>query len=100
MLFCVALAFHFFIIDEGLRHHHRVRYDRWGRWVLAVALILGTVNGTLSAGFSEIKALLWAFVAGGLILNTLKEELPERKESCLPSFFTGAVLFAVLLQLL
>ncbi len=100
LLFCIALAFHFFIIDEGLRHHHRVRYDRWGRWVLAAALVLGTVNGMFSFAFSTMTAFLWAFVAGGLILNTLKEELPESKESCLPSFFVGAILFAILLQVL
>lgn len=100
LLFCVALAFHFYIVDEGLRHHHHARYDRWGRWVLAASLILGAITGTLFTTSSTVSALLWAVVGGGLILNTLKQELPETKESCLPSFFAGAIVFTILLQLL
>ena len=45
-------------------------------------------------------AVLTAFLAGGVIMNVLKEELPEERESCFWTFALGAVLYtAVLLAL-
>ena len=40
-----------------------------------------------------------AFVAGGVILNVLKEKLPAEREARFAPFVAGAALFTVLLQL-
>ncbi|NJL21613.1 MAG: hypothetical protein HC895_13625, partial [Leptolyngbyaceae cyanobacterium SM1_3_5] len=42
-------------------------------------------------------AVLFAFLAGGIVLNVLKEELPEDRESHFWSFAIGAIGYAVLL---
>jgi hypothetical protein len=44
-------------------------------------------------------AMLFAFVAGALVLNVIKEELPEVDESRFAAFLVGAVVYAVLLLL-
>jgi hypothetical protein len=45
------------------------------------------------AGF----ATMFAFLAGGIILNVLKEELPEERESRFSAFTAGTAAYAALL---
>ena len=42
-------------------------------------------------------AALFAFLAGGIVLNVLKEELPEERESHFSAFALGTGLYAALL---
>jgi zinc transporter ZupT len=42
-------------------------------------------------------AVLFAFLAGGVIMNVLKEELPEERESRFWAFALGAALYSVVL---
>lgn len=97
LFFFAAMALHFLVNDHGLREHHKGAYDRIGRWVLAAAIVFGWVLGLL-AEISEVAlAVLIAFLAGGVILNVLKEELPEERESRFWAFALGAALYAALL---
>jgi hypothetical protein len=96
-LFALALALHMVVNDLGLRHHHRARYDRWGRWVLAAAPIAGYL---LAQGVTISEAgigLVIAFLGGGVVLNVLKEELPEERLSRFGAFVAGAAGYAALL---
>jgi hypothetical protein len=42
-------------------------------------------------------AVLTAFLAGGVIMNVLKEELPEERESRFWAFALGAAFYTVIL---
>jgi len=42
-------------------------------------------------------AVLTAFLAGGVVLNVLKEEIPEERQSRFWAFALGAALYAALL---
>ena len=97
LLFFVAMALHFVVNDHGLREHHGVLYRRRGRWVLAAAVLLGTVVGLAVAVPEGILAVLFAFLAGGVVLNVIKEELPEERESRFPAFAVGTAGYAALL---
>jgi hypothetical protein len=81
LLFFVAMALHFVVNDHGLREHHKEAYLRKGRWVLAAAVVLGWVVGLLTEIPEVAIAVLTAFLAGSVIMNVLKEELPEERES-------------------
>lgn len=96
-LFALAMALHFLVNDYGLREHHKSAYHRFGRWVLAAAVALGWTVGLLTEVPELFIAVLIAFIAGGVVLNVLKEELPEERESRFWAFATGAVLYAALL---
>ena len=99
LLFFVAMALHFFIVDYGLREHHQTPYDRYGRWLLTSAIILGAIAGH-SLHLSEAAILaVWSFLAGSIILNILKRELPDEKQSCFSSFVGGTALYTILLLL-
>lgn len=94
-----ALALHFTVNDHAFRSHHKASYDRYGRWVLAFAVLVGYLMGVgYQVGESTIS-ILWAFVAGGLILNVIKDELPEDRESSVSFFVGGLAGYAAVLVL-
>lgn len=100
LLFFIAAALHFFVVDHGLREHHRTLYDRQGRWLLTAAIVVGAIAG-LSTQFNQAAiAAIWAFLAGSIMLNILKQELPEASETCFWSFLGGASLYAGLILLI
>ncbi|MEM9008044.1 MAG: hypothetical protein AAGE59_31610 [Cyanobacteria bacterium P01_F01_bin.86] len=92
-----ALALHFVVNDVGLREHHKQIYDHTGRWLLAGAILFGWVLGEAFHLDGAAIAAIWALVAGGIILNVLKEELPEEQESHFGMFLAGAAVYAVVL---
>jgi uncharacterized membrane protein YeiH len=95
--FWLAMALHFFVNDYGLRQHHRWQYGHVGRWLLAAAVLAGAALG-LTVEVSEAAfAAVVAFVGGGVVLNVLKEELPEERESRFWPFAAGAAAYAALL---
>lgn len=97
LFFFIAMGFHFLVNDHGLVQHHRHLYMAKGRWVLAAAVFLGWVLGHFYTVTEAVISLLYAFVAGGLVLNVLKEELPEDRHSQFLPFAGGAASCAALL---
>lgn len=96
-LLFVTLALHFLVNDVGLREHHKHLYDHRGRWVLSAAVVLGWVLGQAIIIDAAAIAAIWALVAGGIILNVLKEELPAERESNFSMFIVGAAVYSVVL---
>ena len=100
VLFAVALGLHFVVNDHGLREQHRAEYQAYGRWFLSLAVIAGTLLGYAVEVPEALVGVLAAFIGGGTILNVLKEELPEERESRFGAFLAGAVGYSILLLLL
>lgn len=98
-LFAGALAVHFVVNDLALRDHHRRRYDRIGRPVLIAAVLCGWIVGIAVEVPEAALGLVTAFIGGGVILNVLKEELPEERESRFGAFAAGALGYTLLLLL-
>lgn len=97
LIYAFAMSLHFVTTDFGLREDQRDQYDAYGRWVLASAVLLGWVIGVFTSLPQIAIGFLFAFLAGGVVLNVLKEELPEERESRFWPFALGAVAYAVLL---
>ncbi len=98
-LFAMALGVHLFVNDFGLQEHHKRGYTEVGRWLLAAAIVVGWLLGELMRIAQEPIALMLAFIAGGVILNVIKEELPSERQSRLLPFAGGMGGYAALLQL-
>jgi zinc transporter ZupT len=96
-LYSVAMALHFVVNDYGLREHHQERYHRTGRWVLAAAIVAGWLLGRAVEVPEAAVSLLVAFLAGGIILNVLKEELPDERRSRFWALAAGMSVYAALL---
>ena len=99
LLFGFAMALHFLVNDWGLRQHHGDVYHDRGRWVLAGAIFLGVVVGTVVSLDHAALAVPFAFLAGGVILNVIKEEVPAERQSRFPAFALGAAGYTVVLLL-
>ncbi|MEL6940162.1 MAG: hypothetical protein AAFO84_13315 [Cyanobacteria bacterium J06598_1] len=93
-----ALGLHFLVNDVDLRQHHRRAYDRVGRWILAGAIVVGWCLGQTTRFDEAAIAAVWALIAGGIIFNVLKEEMPENPDSHFGLFTLGAVLYAAILS--
>lgn len=97
LTYAVAMSLHFVTSDFGLRQDHKHRYDAAGRWVLAGAVALGWVLGIVLPIPETMIGFLFAFLAGGIVLNVLKEELPEERKSRFWPFAVGAAAYMILL---
>ena len=100
ILFFVAVSLHFFIIDQGLREHHKTPYDKKGRWLLTAAIMAGAIAAQTPHLNEAAISIVWSFLAGSIILNILKRELPDEQKSCFWSFVGGTALYSGLLLLL
>ncbi len=99
VLFTVALAVHFVVNDFSLREHHKEAYRRVGRWILFAAVLAGWVVAVLTTISEAMLGIVLAFIAGGVVLNVFKEELPGERRARFGAFALGATLYAALLQL-
>lgn len=100
LLYAGAMALHFSITDHGMRRHLGAQYDDVGRWVLAGATLVGAAIGWLTLGRPLVITGLFAFVSGGIVLNVIKEELPEPGRGRFLSFVGGALAYAVVVALI
>lgn len=92
--FAIAFGLHFFVNDQSLRRHHGDFHDSKIRWLLAGAVPLGWSAGMLLPVSDEQVTVVYAFLAGGMTLNILKEELPEERQGVVIAFVSGAAFFA------
>jgi hypothetical protein len=96
-LYSVAMALHFFIVDHSLTEEHGDRYQRVGRWVLAGSVVAGWLVGELAPLSEANFARLFAVLAGGVVITSLRSELPDQKRARFWPFCLGAIVFALLL---
>ena len=95
--YALAMAMHFLVADQGLRAQFHPAYDRIGRWLLAAAPLAGWALG-VTVGMRPLAiAAMFAFLAGGIVLNVLKEELPQQGQGHFWAFALASGLYAALL---
>ncbi|MCW8193635.1 hypothetical protein F6455_02395 [Proteobacteria bacterium 005FR1] len=99
LTFAVAMSLHFVTNDFGLRQDQKQQYDRAGRWVIALAVLVGWLLGVFTSIPEVIVGFAFAFLAGGIVLNVLKEELPEERQSRFWPFALGGAGYALMLVL-
>ena len=96
-IYAIAMSLHFVTNDYGLRQDQRDQYDASGRWAIAGAVLFGWALGAFASLPQIIIGFLFAFLAGGVVLNVLKEELPEERQSKFWPFALGGAVYAMLL---
>lgn len=98
VLFTVAMGLHFVLTDRELAERYPASFGRGGRLLLAGALVVGWLVAALRAPTSPLLvALLTALLAGSILLNVFKEEIPSGGNSSFPWFLTGLTVYAALL---
>lgn len=99
VLYVVAIGLHFLVNDDGLRQKHQRQYAQFGRWALSAAVLAGWAIGITVAIPPVVTAAILGFLAGGILLNTFKEELPPERESRFWIFCAGATVYSAVLLL-
>jgi hypothetical protein len=97
VLFAGAMGLHFLVIDHGLHAHFQELYRDVGRWLLSAAILVGWAVGHLIPVSERQPHILFALLAGGAILNVLKEELPDHYDARFTPFVIGATGYTLLL---
>lgn len=97
VFYFLALSVHFITVDQSMRETHQRVYDQYGRWLLTFAVLLGWFIGAFSQLEEAVISTMFAFLSGALILNVLKEELPEESDSSFTAFATGLTVYSILL---
>lgn len=99
LLYAVAMSFHLIVTDHSLESHFSHNYRKRGRWLLVSALIAGWATSIFTSIPHIYVGIIFAFIAGGVIMNVMKEELPRERESDLLSFLAGVLFYSVVLIL-
>jgi hypothetical protein len=97
LLYFIAFGLHLLANDFSLRREHEQAYDTYGCWILAAAVIVGWALGLVFQLPQHALSVPFAILAGGIVLNVLKEELPEERRSRFGTFALGTGLYTVLL---
>ena len=100
VLFAIAMALHMLVNDHGLRADHGRLYRRFGRWIVAAAVVGGWALAAATDVTSAVLGLLLAFLAGGVVMNVFAEELPEGRQSRWGPLAGAAAAYTALLLLL
>ncbi len=99
-LFTIAISVHYFVNDYSLTESFYYRYNHLAKWVLVFCLFLGWTVGLFFELPATPVSLISAFIAGGIIMNVTRHELPERHDTSMPSFLIAALGYTMVLLLL
>lgn len=98
--YTLAMTLHFGITDYGFHRHYGHVFDTRGRRLLAIGTLVGAAVGFWTEIGAYPLAIVTSFVAGAVVFNVLKEELPDLDNSRFVAFLVGAGVFSVVTLLI
>lgn len=97
VLFATAMGLHLFGNDQAMHEHHPRLYARYGRYVLATAVVAGAGVGLATAVDPGAYTILLGLLTGGIVFNAIKDELPRTRDSRFWAFALGATVYGAVL---
>jgi len=91
LLTAAVLGLHLMGVDHWLRKSDPESYDALLRWVFTAALVLGWFTGTATTQYDTLFMLWNAFIAGGIIITAIREELPSGPATRFLPFLWGVI---------
>jgi hypothetical protein len=89
-LVCV-FGMHFVGINFHIWKRYPGRFPRVFRWVFCGCLILGWLGSLVAEQLSGLVKFSTMFVAGGIMITAIREEIPSRKDTNVPYFLAAVV---------
>jgi len=96
-VYAFAMAVHFLIVDHALTEEHDRAYAPRGRWLLAASVLVGWSIAVATPLSEVLVARLFAVLAGGVVITSLRAELPDDRQGRFWPFCLGSVIFAAFL---
>ena len=97
--YAAAMSFHFLTVGNSLHREYKALYDRVGTGILSAFTLIGWGLGVMIELPKPVVSILFGFIAGGVIVNTMISELPREKEGRFGPFLSGAICYTALLLL-
>lgn len=94
-LFVVSMAVHFLVVDYRMMEIHKRAYQRVGRWILTVAILVGWIVGISVTISPVVVTLLLGFLVGGIVLVVLEEEFSRQHPSSFIAFVIAVFIYSV-----
>jgi hypothetical protein len=94
VVYTLAMAVHFVIVSHSLAEEHGSLYRRRGHWVLSGSVLAGWAIGSLAHVSEATVARLFALLAGGVVITSLRSELPDDRYGRFWPFCLGSAAFA------
>jgi hypothetical protein len=92
-----VMAVHFLIVGHSLAEEHGLQDRSSSGWILAGSVLAGWLLGSTTQLSESMFARLFAVLAGGVVITSLRHELPDDRHGRFWPFCLGAVLFALAL---
>jgi hypothetical protein len=99
VLYTLAMGIHFLIVNHALAEEHGAVYRRHGHLWLAAGVLAGWAAAALLPLDEVTFARLFALLVGGVVITSLRSELPDERTGRFWPFCLGALAFAALLIL-
>jgi len=96
-LFTIAMGMHYFVSDHTTSIGNSVLYQSKARWLLVATLFAGYISGKLAHIPEAVVAITVSFIAGGVLLNVLRYELPKREQVGYFFFVIGSLFYTTLI---
>jgi hypothetical protein len=93
LLLGLIFGLHLAGLNHQLRLRHRKVFDERLRYFFAASILAGWLMGLQFPLPVRLMAAITAFVAGGIIVNVMLEELPDRDDDRLWPFIAGVFFF-------
>ena len=99
-VFTFAMALHFVLTDRKFCRFYAVRFQHFGRFLLMSALLVGWLCSVIFDPVNVlVSAFMLAFLAGSILLNVFREELPAARLTSYRWFSFGILLITLTLLL-
>src|SRR5262245_22897772 len=98
-VYTLAMAVHFVVVSHSLAEEHGALYRRSGRWVLAASVLAGWAIGAAFSLSESAFARLFALLAGGVVITSLRAELPDDRNGRFFPFCLGSLVFTGILMI-
>jgi hypothetical protein len=82
----VILSLHLMGIDHHIAHRDPIGFTRVLRWAFAASCVAGWAVGAFTHTLDSAVTLSSTFVAGGIIITAIREELADRHSTLWPFF--------------
>ena len=96
-LYTIAMGFHFLGLDFYFYREYKQFYTKLGRYVLAMAAVIGWGVGALIELDKVLIIILLGFISGAIIMNSMIMELPQGKDGKFWPFLLGGLFYSSLL---
>ncbi|WP_096201801.1 hypothetical protein [Bacillus sp. FJAT-45350] len=97
LLYIIAIGGHFLTVAHDLWFESPRKYLKLGRYILSVSVIVGCLIGAIIELSLVVNSVIYSFLSGAMILNVLKNELPNEHESHFPTFAISVLLYTSVL---